>query len=351
MVQPADHSNASRTPPATPEKMKTSKNKLGRDISTKPIGKPAPIPPPSSERASKHAEEKKISHKPSWKTRISAAVAKLFNRITKSTKDTAQPATESVKPAEHRLNDLVNNLVMLAQTDPEAAGKKLAEATIEGKELDEVVKLLMTQIKDIDTQAKIVIGASKHEIQNHKRDDPGSLLRGNAAASKLQGAFNNAHIMPLFANSSPLMQALSSLPSHMLLDQADIEKVTSDILDEIVKVLNTKDSPELEVAFTILNAVQKAANECFPSQNSGDVVALNLIFLRGVIPGITGPESKSFPVKYNGMQRDNAKYISKIIQNLVNGRKFEKEPSMAVFNDFLRQKQNVINDLKLGIFT
>jgi hypothetical protein len=303
--------------------------------SQKQMGKS--VPSPTSSTPSSPVASLSESHKITKRTGLGQKIATIW---------TAFKVAMGIK------GSLSDQVVRLAKTDPEGAGRLLAQSTIPSKKLEVVVQNIMTQIKESTVQARVIIGASKYEIENHNIKDPGSLLRGTTVASKLLGEFNNQHVMPIFARSQ-LMSLLKELPVDDLPDpekEVLLKEKTEKVLVCIIKVLEDDASPELQVVFDILREVNKAANLRFPA-GTGEAVAMNLIFLRGVNVGIWTPGAKKFPVEYQGAQQNNAKLVTKIIQNLVNGLKFGgKEAHMAVFNDFLTEKDPLLEKLKEIIF-
>lgn len=290
----------------------------------------------------------------------------MYENARSAKSENPQTANKMMNEAKKMTNSANRKLLKVAKYDPELAGKTLAESNIHSDNLEDVAKFFMKNTTDLNNQAKLVIGASRQEIKTHNKEEPGSLLRGKSMGARLLGEFNNRHIMPKFAASEKLKAALQDLPKENLRTMKDgketittengaqAEKAASAALEAIREVLSGDDD-ELQAAFKILQEVNTAASQAGFPPKTGEAVAMNLIFLRGVSIAIGNPqqyEDQGFSVKYeNEGQQKNAVLVSKIMQQLANETPFNplKGDLMTEFNGFLTSKQGVWAQIKATV--
>lgn len=286
------------------------------------------------------------------------------------------PAGESGEEKVKILSDIKNELQTME--NPEKLGSLLQDASL--TQIDSVVSHVMDLAKTPETQASIITGALKQEVENHT--DPGNLLRGASFATKGQSEFSKRHIAPHLASSESFVSTLrdglrctdnkegpvQSLVSEVAKDsskeigpdnkkktvtpenQEKTKTLVKALYSEADKITKTN-TPAMNAFSKMCTDVKVSIDKKWPDGNHGSIVTGNFLFLRTVCPAIIAPQNAGIELEFDRTQRGNATLVSKVIQNQANGIEFGgKEEHMTVFNDFLTEQQPIFEGIRDSVF-
>jgi hypothetical protein len=226
------------------------------------------------------------------------------------------------------------------------------------EDFDAVINTLVNRINNPDDLADMITHLSKKNIENHV-GEPGNLLRGNDAASRLLQEFTTKYIVPKFATSPEFQALVNEIPNKPLVtNNSGILSVPDDQKNDIIAQANkfleatdtvlekNKNDPAIKAYKKICQEVSTQANKKYGKDTKGDlvgdIVAGNFLFLRFLNAALISPNDKRFNIseqKRDPIQTKNAVTISKVVTSMSNRVQFgQKEQHMTVFNDFLDQE-------------